>query len=184
MIGFKAYIMGELGGVEGEFNKDKKVGICWHEGQNQAPGSGHSVSYLQNIDPPWQPWRVRPDSGVTHVLGSHGSSGRDKEEGTIIQLLQPQVPGREQGEGSDDQLLAQGHLACQGGRLWRARFLTVWSPTLIYIICFRLFWFSKWVWCWVLWLYNSSGIEVRIKVFLVNGSRICWFGRKVLSLWF
>jgi hypothetical protein len=134
MIGFKAYIMGELGGVEGEFNKDKKVGICWHEGQNQAPGSGHSVSYLQNIDPPWQPWRVRPDSGVTHVLGSHGSSGRDKEEGTIIQLLQPQVPGREQGGGSENQLLAQGHLACQGGRLWKARFLTVWSLTYEYTI--------------------------------------------------
>ena len=33
-------------------------------------------------------------------------SGRDKEEGTIIQLLQPQVPGREQGGGSDDLLLS------------------------------------------------------------------------------
>jgi hypothetical protein len=28
------------------------------------------------------------------------------EEGTIIQLLQPQVPGREQGEGSDDPVLS------------------------------------------------------------------------------
>jgi hypothetical protein len=33
-------------------------------------------------------------------------SERDKEEGTIIQLLQPQVPGREQGGGGDDQLLS------------------------------------------------------------------------------
>lgn len=33
-------------------------------------------------------------------------SGRDKEEGTIIQLLQSQVPGREQGGGSDDLLLS------------------------------------------------------------------------------
>ena len=33
-------------------------------------------------------------------------SGRDKEEGTITQLLQPRVPGREQGEGSDDPLLS------------------------------------------------------------------------------
>ena len=32
---------------------------------------------------------------LTHVLGCHGNSGRDREEGTIIQLLQPQVPGRE-----------------------------------------------------------------------------------------
>ena len=33
-------------------------------------------------------------------------SERDKEGGTIIQLLQPQVPGREQGEGSDNLLLS------------------------------------------------------------------------------
>jgi hypothetical protein len=33
-------------------------------------------------------------------------SGRDKEEGTIIQLLQPMVPGREQGEGGDNRLLS------------------------------------------------------------------------------
>jgi hypothetical protein len=38
---------------------------------------------------------VRLGSGITHVLGWHGSSERDKEEGTIIQLLQPQVPERE-----------------------------------------------------------------------------------------
>jgi hypothetical protein len=38
---------------------------------------------------------IRLGSGVTHVLGWHGSSRRDREEGTIIQFLQPQVPGRE-----------------------------------------------------------------------------------------
>jgi hypothetical protein len=38
---------------------------------------------------------VRLGSDVTHTLGWHGSSGRDREEGAIIQLLQPQVPGRE-----------------------------------------------------------------------------------------
>lgn len=37
---------------------------------------------------------------VTHVLGSLGS----QEEGTINQLLQPQVPGREQGGGVNDWL--------------------------------------------------------------------------------
>ena len=34
-------------------------------------------------------------SGVAHVLGWHGNSGRDREEGTIIQLLQPQVPRKQ-----------------------------------------------------------------------------------------
>jgi hypothetical protein len=38
---------------------------------------------------------VRLGSGMTYVLGWHGNSGRDREEGTIIQLLQPQVPGKE-----------------------------------------------------------------------------------------
>jgi hypothetical protein len=33
-------------------------------------------------------------------------SERDKEEGTIIQHLQPQVPGREQGKGNDNLLLS------------------------------------------------------------------------------
>ena len=173
-----------MGGVEGELYKEQRSGhlLTWgpKSGARQRALWILSLEHRSSLTA----LGVRLGSGVTHVLGCHGNSGRDREEGTIIQLLQPQVPGREQGEGSDDQLLAQGHLACQGGRLWRARFLTVWSPTLIYIICFRLFWFSKWVWCWVLWLYNSSGIEVRIKVFLVNGSRICWFGRKGLSLWF
>jgi hypothetical protein len=28
-------------------------------------------------------------SGWAHILGCHGNSGRDREEGTIILLLQP-----------------------------------------------------------------------------------------------
>ena len=40
------------------------------------------------------------------------------------------------------------------------------------------------MWFWVLWLYYSSGKEVKIMVFLVTGSRIYWFRRKVLSLCF
>jgi hypothetical protein len=28
-------------------------------------------------------------SGTAHVLGCHGNSGRDREEGTVIQILQP-----------------------------------------------------------------------------------------------
>jgi hypothetical protein len=31
--------------------------------------------------------RVRLGSGITNVLGWHGNLGRDREEGTIIQLL-------------------------------------------------------------------------------------------------
>jgi hypothetical protein len=61
-------------------------------------------------------------------------SGRDKEEGTIIQLLQSQVPGREQGEGSDNLLLSTRPFGLSGGRLWKARFLMVWSPTLIHFL--------------------------------------------------
>jgi hypothetical protein len=137
---FKAYISGNREWSRGNFTKNKEVGICWHGGRSQAPGGRHSASYLQNIDPPWQPWGVRPGSGITHVLGWHGSSGRDREEGTIIQLLQPQVPGREQGGGSDNRLLARGHLACQSGRLWRARFLTGWSLTILDIFKYSITW--------------------------------------------
>jgi hypothetical protein len=54
-------------------------------------------------------------------------SGRDKEEGTIIQLLQPQVPAREQGEGSDDLLLSTRPFGLSGWETVKG--LTVWSPT-------------------------------------------------------
>jgi hypothetical protein len=127
---FKAYIVGNREGVRGNFTKKKEVGICWHEGRSQAPGGGHCglisgtglgcQDGLRHNSCPWKSWE----------------SGRDREEGTIIQLLQPQVPGREQGGGSDNQLLARGHLAYQGGRQWKARFLTVWSLT---CMCLRVY---------------------------------------------
>lgn len=47
---------------------------------------------------------IRPGSARNSCPWMSQESGRDKEEGTIIQLLQPQVPGREQG-GGGDQLL-------------------------------------------------------------------------------
>ena len=49
---------------------------------------------------------VRPGSACNSCPWKSWESGRHKEQGTIIQLLQPQVPGREQGEGSDDLLLS------------------------------------------------------------------------------
>jgi hypothetical protein len=49
---------------------------------------------------------VRPGLSIITRPWMSWESGRDKEEGTIIQLLQPLVPGREQGEGSDDPFLS------------------------------------------------------------------------------
>jgi hypothetical protein len=92
---FKAYILGNRGGVEGEFYKEKRSRhlLTWglKSGTRQralcilSPEHRSSLTALG----------FRLGSGVTHVLGWHGSSGRDREERTIIQLLQPQVPGRE-----------------------------------------------------------------------------------------
>jgi hypothetical protein len=53
---FKAYIMGNRGGVEGEFYKEQRSGHLLTWGRSQVPGSGHSASYLWNIDSPWQSW--------------------------------------------------------------------------------------------------------------------------------
>jgi hypothetical protein len=92
---FIAYIAGNREGSRRNFTKNKEVGICWHEGRSQAPGGGHSASYLWNIDPTWQPWGVRPGSECNSCPWMSWESGRDGEEGTIIQLLQPRVPGRE-----------------------------------------------------------------------------------------
>jgi hypothetical protein len=39
-------------GSRGKFTKNKEAGICSHGGRSQVPGSGHSASYLRNIDPP------------------------------------------------------------------------------------------------------------------------------------
>ena len=92
---FKAYIVGNMGGVEGELYKEQRSGhlLTW------GPKSGTRQWALCILTPEHRSSStalgVRLGSGVTHVLGWHGNSGRDREEGTIIQLLQPQVPGRE-----------------------------------------------------------------------------------------
>jgi hypothetical protein len=92
---FKAYITGNRGGVEGEFYKEQRSGhlLTW------GPKSGARQQALCILSSEHRSsltaLGVRLGSGVTHVLGCHGNSGRDREEGTIIQLLQLQVPGRE-----------------------------------------------------------------------------------------
>jgi hypothetical protein len=92
---FKAYIFGDRGGVEGEFYKEQRSGhlLTWgpKSGARQRALSILSLEHKSSLTA----LGVRLGSGVTHVFGWHGSSGRDREEGTIIQLLQPQVPGRE-----------------------------------------------------------------------------------------
>jgi hypothetical protein len=92
---FKAYIAGNRGGVEGELYKEQKSGhlLTWgpKSGARQRALCILSLEHRSSLTA----LGVRLGSGVTHVLGWHGSSGRDREEGTIIQLLQPQVPGRE-----------------------------------------------------------------------------------------
>jgi hypothetical protein len=92
---FKAYISGNRGGVEGEFYKEQRSGhlLTWgpKSGTRQRALCILSLEHRSSLTA----LGVRLGSGVTHVLGWHGSSGRDREEGTIIQLLQLQVPGRE-----------------------------------------------------------------------------------------
>jgi hypothetical protein len=103
---FKAYISGDRGGAEGEFYKEQRSGhlLTWgrKSGARQRALCILSLEHRSSLTA----LGVRPGSGITHVLGWHGSSGRDREEGTIIQLLQLQVPGKELGEGGDNQLLA------------------------------------------------------------------------------
>jgi hypothetical protein len=89
---FKAYISRNMGGRIIQRTKKWQL-LTWGQksGARQwtlcilSPEHRSSLSALG----------VRLGSGVTHVLGCHGNSGRDREEGTIIQLLQPQLPGRE-----------------------------------------------------------------------------------------
>jgi hypothetical protein len=94
-LDFKAYISGNREGVEGEFYKEQRSGhlLTWgpKSGARQRALCILSLEYRSSLTA----LGVRLGSGVTHVLGWHGSSGRDREEGTVIQLLQPQVPGRE-----------------------------------------------------------------------------------------
>ena len=110
---FKAYIAGNMGGVEGELYKEQRSGhlLTWgpKSGARQRALWILSLEHRSSLTA----LGVRLGSGITHVLGWHGNSGRDREEGTIIQLLQPQVPRKEQGgKGGDNQLLVQGHLTC------------------------------------------------------------------------
>jgi hypothetical protein len=92
---FKAYILGNMGGVEGELYKEQRSGhlLTW------GLKSDASQRALCTLSPERRSsltaLGVRLGLGLTHVLGCHGNSGRDREEGTVIQLLQPQVPGRE-----------------------------------------------------------------------------------------
>ena len=93
---FKEYITGNMGGVEGELYKEQRSGhlLTW----GPKSGARHRALCIlsQEHQSSLTALGVRLGSGgVTHVLGWHGSSGRDREEGTIIQLLQLQVPGRE-----------------------------------------------------------------------------------------
>jgi hypothetical protein len=92
---FKAYISGSRGGVEREFYKEQRIGhlLTWgaKSGTRQWALCILSAEHRSSLTA----LGVRLGSGVTPGLGWHGSSGRDREEGTIIQLLQPQVPGRE-----------------------------------------------------------------------------------------
>ncbi|EDL05266.1 mCG1041449, partial [Mus musculus] len=92
---FKAYISGNMGGVKGELYKEQRSGhlLTWgpKSGARQRALWILSLEHRSSLTA----LGVRLGSGVTHVLGWHGNSGRDREEGTIIQLLQPQVPGKE-----------------------------------------------------------------------------------------
>jgi hypothetical protein len=91
---FKAYMAGNMGG-EGELYKEQRSGhlLTWglKSGARQRALGILSLKHRSSLTA----LGVRLGSGVTHVLGWHGNSGRDREEGTIIQLLQPQVPRKE-----------------------------------------------------------------------------------------
>jgi hypothetical protein len=87
--------MGSRGGVEGEFYKEQRSGHLLTWGPKSGARQWALCILSQEPRSSLTALSVKLGSGVTHVLGWHGSSGRDREEGTIIQLLQPQVPGRE-----------------------------------------------------------------------------------------
>jgi hypothetical protein len=110
---FIAYNAGNMAGVEGELYKEQRNGqlLTWgpKSGAKQRALWILSLEHRSSLTA----LGVRLGSGITHVLGWHENSGRNREEGTIIQLLQPQVPRKEQGgKGGDNQLLVQGHLTC------------------------------------------------------------------------
>jgi hypothetical protein len=102
---FKAYIEGNREGLRGKLTKNKEVDIRGHKGGSQVPGGGHSASVLSpEFGSSLTSLGVRPGSALNSCPLMSWESGRDKEEGIIIQLIETQVPGREQGEGSDNQL--------------------------------------------------------------------------------
>jgi hypothetical protein len=91
---FKAYISGNMGGVEGELYKEQSGHLLtW----GPKSGARQRALWILSLEhgSSLTALGVRLGSGVTHVLGWHGNSGRDREEGSIIQLLQPQVPRKE-----------------------------------------------------------------------------------------
>jgi hypothetical protein len=76
---FKAYIAGNMGGVKGELYKEQRSRhlLTW------GPKSGTRERALWILSLEHQSFLtslgVRLGSGVTHVLGWHGKSGRDRE---------------------------------------------------------------------------------------------------------
>lgn len=101
---FKAYIAGNMGGVEGELYKEQRSGhlLTWRpkSGARQRALWILSLEHRSSLTA----LGVRLGSGITHVLGWHGNSGRDREEGTIR-------PVREIVKGS----LSHGMVSDKGG---------------------------------------------------------------------
>ena len=109
---FKAYIAGNMGGVEGELYKEQRSGhlLTWgpKSGARQRALWILSLEHRSSLTA----LGVRLGSGVTYVLGWHGNSGRDREEGTVFKFYSLRCQEGNKEEGGDNQLLAQGHLAC------------------------------------------------------------------------
>jgi hypothetical protein len=86
---FKAYIAVNMGGPEGELYKEQRSGhlLTW------GPKSGARQGPLWILSPEHRSslraLGVKLGSGIAHVLGCQGNSGRDREVGTVIQILQP-----------------------------------------------------------------------------------------------
>jgi hypothetical protein len=81
---FKAYIAGNMGGVKGELYKEQRSGYLLSWGPKS--GARQRALWILSLEhrSSLTALGVRLGSGVTHVLGCHGNSGRDREEGTII----------------------------------------------------------------------------------------------------
>ena len=81
--------MENRGGVEGELYKEQGKGqlLTW----GLKSGAKQQVLCILSPEPLSSSTAlgVKLGSGTAHVLGCHGNSGRDREEGTVIQILQP-----------------------------------------------------------------------------------------------